>query len=396
MNGIERKNFLTDIDRWRKMYEKRVAKDPVGCRALYKLLDDFWIFCNEYVDYTEENLMKLAEATNTTEVYVRHHVDNILLNEWDLLVRIMEQRELQRYWTFLRTANERSLDYLPGPAPPMVSYLGRISVIRQHVYSSVSIAGIPRDQYPVGDGMALPHEAGHHIWHLTSADNGFEKTFVQAVKSVTGELSASKQIGIMLVSWREEIYADVYGAYVAGADYAFSLIDMLKRRIGNEDDLFTDDGQHAFAYLRPLIRAKVLASRGLEDESVQVRAQWTAFVKEVSADIKSESMLKPKDDSGGAKLPLAELQQALDQIIDKTILPQIDAVFNRTDFPVEAFTFGAYRLRIEERLNAEGEQTLAKILAALSRSSGANPLFDPGTGGSLPPYPVIYQVNGTV
>jgi len=378
------------------MYEKRAAKDPVGCQALYKLLDDFWFFCNEYIDYTEENLMTLKQATNTTEAYVRHHANNVLLNEWDLLVRIMEQRELQRYGTFLRTANERSLGYLPDAAPPMVSYLGRASVIRQHVYSGVSIAGIPREQYPVSDDMAIPHEAGHHIWHLISADKGFEKTFVQAVKSVTGELSASKQISVMLLSWREEIYADVYGAYVAGVDYAFSLIDMLERRIGNEDGLFTDDGQHAFAYLRPLIRAKVLASRGLEDEAVQVRTRWAAFVEEVSADVKSESMLKPKDDSGDVELPLAELQQALDQIIDKTILPQIDAVFNRTDFPVEAFTFGAYRLRIEARLNAEGGQALAKILAALSRSSGANPQFDPGPGGPLPPYPVIYQVNGTV
>ena len=406
MNDIDRQNILSNINEWRAIYGERAQSDPEQYKALSDLLNDFWGFCNEYVAYTEENLETLMEASGATAVHVRYWLDSVILDEWALLSRVFEQRELAHYQPFLSETDKNSRAYLPEGAPNMVSYVGRQSLIRQHVYSNISIAHIPLEQYykakekGAGNGqdhmMALAHEVGHHVWHWAVANDDVEKTIVPKMKYVTGNSPAGRKILELLRRWLEEIYADVYGAYVTadrGTDYAFSLINMLARRVGTEEELFTDDRQHPFEYLRPLILAQTLGS--LEDVvnneilMDEIMARWMKIVeKNIGVDIGAQTMLVPKNGFDNIGLPLADLLQALNQTV-KSILPQIDGVSTKADFPVNDFSFNAYQPGIKDRLNMGGQQTIEDILPALSRPLFGKrrrqvrvaPVINAGTGG---------------
>jgi hypothetical protein len=72
-------------------------------------------------------------------------------------------------------------------------------------------------------------------------------------------------------SWSEELFADLLGAVTLGPAYVESLATYVAARIGGEDDLLRDDGEHPMPCLRPILQ--ILVHLQLLESEAQSRSK---------------------------------------------------------------------------------------------------------------------------
>ena len=126
----------------------------------------------------------------------------------------------------------------------VITYFHKSPSIRVVPYAPVAFIAIPysslnRDR----DLLAIPHEVGHHIYrHGQELHHTLEQ---RIPKQPTWRRR-----------WLEEIFADVYGAMIAGPVLALSFQDLLLGKAVAE--FVTEDGDHPVSFLRPFIYHETL------------------------------------------------------------------------------------------------------------------------------------------
>lgn len=442
VKDVSQQNLLDDIKFWGDEYQQRVDDGSDDYVTPNILLRDFYSFCEQYIFYSEEVHQELVGVLDASSVHVRYRVAEVILEEWSAISRVIEQREQEGYREFLRDIEKRALRYLPKGVPGVVGYLGPASILRYQHYSSVSVASIPRDQLParrtsvrgtVDFATAIPHEVGHHVWHLIVADRGAQtryqlgKQTKEVVRKTLKKSDASfditdsqiESIADLLDSWLAEAFADVYGAYVGGIPYADSIMKILHRQIGKEEDLFVNDGRHAFAYLRPLIRVKVLELQGHYDNAKRVRDEWKSFTRKLGvqdeqrdvnflgfSEDKHEEMPRQAamafqitDPEGKAfsygvpraqehfhqwseeKAPLSALYAALDGVISDLLFPIAKNFFEGENQKESQFTFDRFKGYIDKQVDQYGFEALLLLLQPFSTLFGKVAIGSTGSNG---------------
>lgn len=385
--SIER--ILKDIARWTTLYKNRAGKDGKTYQDVYRLLQDFEDFGKEYLEYFEQEVIAQGIYEGTTPDNLRYEALQRIVAEWTRISRVVEQRELSRYENWLTKADGHARGYRPKNVPGVVSYLGKANLIRHNIYSAISVVSIPRDQYDGDDWMAAPHELGHQVfWNLTTLEKLPEKhrelgKTVQDIGKKTAEangLSSEKSqcLAMLLDSWLEELFADVYGTFVAGEGFPKSIIDILKQQIGQADELRSNDGEHPIPILRPLARIKVLELEGMDASAL--RSAWETFLNDIGA-VNSEAWVielfsKPgqaeeSTTSEPVELPLPVVEKALYSAVEK-LLPIAKNVWSEgIGSPAQdSSTFQRLKIYIEKQAHEQDKKAYELLLRPLSTVSG--------------------------
>lgn len=140
----------------------------------------------------------------------------------------------------------------------VLTYLQKAASARVVPYAPLAVIGIPfstiaayedqaADLSVSVDLLAIPHEVGHYLYR-----HGRKEGIVLKSR-ITEELVGRKAY---LSQWAEEIFSDVYGTLVAGPVIALDFQDLMSDN--NPIDLFSSDGEHPYAALRPLIYVDTL------------------------------------------------------------------------------------------------------------------------------------------
>lgn len=154
-----------------------------------------------------------------------------------------------------------------GQLVPFV-YFQKSPVIRVMPYAPAAFVGVP---YWVTleprDLMAIPHEMGHYVfWNGRLPDGGaylYNAMFAAVREAHVPEWAAA---------WAEEVFADVYGARVAGPMIALDFQDM--HLWMSDVALHKNEGEHPPAALRPAVYIETLAACGLGPWGTALRKRW--------------------------------------------------------------------------------------------------------------------------
>ena len=148
----------------------------------------------------------------------------------------------------------------------VLTYFQKAPHIRMIPYASVALVGIPfttLGEYEAGkeeeefgkarDLLAIPHEVGHYVYQHGSFKGRRLPFELHDVLQGRPE---------WLLRWAEEIFADVYGCFIAGPVIVRDFQDLMK---DNDIASFVrDDNEHPTPALRPLLYVdalKILADR---------------------------------------------------------------------------------------------------------------------------------------
>jgi hypothetical protein len=177
-------------------------------------------------------------------------------------------------WLSLKPAIDAGL--LPADNT-VVTYFQKSPVSRVIPYAPVALIGVPYSSLSVTrDHLALPHEMGHYVfWHGRMPDTGeplsqvLRRKAFQALKAyVTFE---SPEFPTWCAVWLEELFADVYGALVAGPVMALNFQELSLHSSCAE--FTTSDEDHPVPVLRPDIYSQVLRLAATDDN------HWAAWAQ---------------------------------------------------------------------------------------------------------------------
>lgn len=164
----------------------------------------------------------------------------------------------------------------------VITYFQKAPHVRVVPYAPVAMIGIPYTCTGIFDAngnsitgtardyLAIAHEVGHHVYWHGKTNN------VPLRASLHSKLPAEPTYRI---AWLEEIFADVYGAVVAGPILALDFQEMLYDDMALE----VDDGKHPMGLLRPFIYTETfrLMTTGAAKNDVpeKLKAQWNDLMK---------------------------------------------------------------------------------------------------------------------
>ncbi len=278
-----------DLARWVTMYDSRRQKDPETYGAVHELIKDFQAFAEDYVTGLGNLLDKKLQSgmrVDDAEVFkkaFRFTLTKRLVTEWNAISAVLEQRELERYQTWLAKVDAEARAMSPFVPAGIVAYMGPSTTLRHMPYSNISIASVPRETYLDMNEtrMALGHEVGHHVWRVTFFDNLDDARFGQVrlgdyVRRLVPQ--DRPELAQLLSPWLEEMYADVFGAYQLGQSFVESMTSSLKERVRSRADLLVNDGEHPIPYLRPFLRIRTLQIAGKSNQNIQDLLQdWREY-----------------------------------------------------------------------------------------------------------------------
>lgn len=154
----------------------------------------------------------------------------------------------------------------------ILTYFQKSYSIRLIPYAPIVFIGIPITcKYTYRDFLAIPHEVGHFVYRHGLITQGL---YDQIVSRDPGIVEWTKK-------WMEEIFADIYGATIAGPLITVSFQDLQMNY--SIDDFFTGDGSHPVPVLRPYIYLNTLAKleekNGGDKWSLKLRENWNNYLK---------------------------------------------------------------------------------------------------------------------
>jgi hypothetical protein len=180
-------------------------------------------------------------------------------------------------WSALQLAVNVGL--LPAGKVTAVTYFQKSPNIRVIPYAPVALIGIPYSaQQLKRDLLATPHEVGHYVFgHGMYQGQSLRQYLVAQLDQLVPQQPDHDRFK----HWLEEIFADVYGACVAGPVMALDFQD-LQLHTGRKQ-FITDDEDHPTPILRPNLHLQVLRKRNATDWGAWadvLEANWKARLKE--------------------------------------------------------------------------------------------------------------------
>jgi hypothetical protein len=258
-------------------------KAAVGC--LRKLLECLENFAEGQVGYFKGQFSGKAPGKDESTEYPQEHVMMVTLDQigYDLWVisHAISQRfsEVEGVNATLEKADELSY-YALQPAirafglgkTKIISYLHKSPSIRVIPYANTALIGIPHTAvYVPRDFLAIPHEVGHFVyWHgVTPAS---ERTADQKELIGTHLEDKAPQKEAWANRWLEELFADLYGCYIAGPVLALSFQDLQMQQ--SQEDFYHDDNDHPAPVLRPNIYAKGVCKADFPNWANLLEKSW--------------------------------------------------------------------------------------------------------------------------
>ena len=152
------------------------------------------------------------------------------------------------------------------PKCTVLTYFNKSANIRLIPYAPLASIGFPFTATQTsGDFLAIPHEVGHYVYHHAPG------------------LAAQLHSLIPLYPdwinhWLEEIFADVFGALVAGPVIGLSFQNIL---LDNTQEKFvTDDGEHPPDAIRPYGYTETLRQLGHLQAAPALETRWEKMLEQ--------------------------------------------------------------------------------------------------------------------
>ena len=204
-------------------------------------------------------------------VLPRRHVLRATLDQVAFDIAIIQHISSQRKQPELLTAQEladklaqRALNVaIDGgllPKCSVLTYFNKSANIRIIPYAPIALIGIPFSARKVNrDLLAIPHEIGHFVYHHAPR--------------LAAQLHAIIPLYPDWINhWLEEIFADVFAAYVAGPVCGLSLQEIM---MDNSQERFVaDDGEHPPDAVRPSGVTEALRHLGDKQVAAGLEKRW--------------------------------------------------------------------------------------------------------------------------
>lgn len=184
-----------------------------------------------------------------------------------IIQRIENQRQQAEYQKTLAQADKLAQAALNVavnggllPQCGVLTYFNKSANIRLVPYAPLALIGIPFSAETTAmDFLAIPHEVGHFVYHHAPG------------------LAAALHARIPLYPnwinrWIEEIFADVYGALVAGPVIGLSFQHILTDNA--QEKFVSDDGAHPPDAIRPFAYCKTLHHLGYPEAAAALAKAW--------------------------------------------------------------------------------------------------------------------------
>jgi hypothetical protein len=287
-----------------------------------EILKGFTEFSKDCLDFIDELEQKAPHPLHPVRFqYYRQLAERMLEGEWILISRACTQRAAAKYFSGHTEAIEDSENPLSSAiafdsvfakadkkaaefysrfsgykvkAPPLV-YMDKAYSIRRLEFTPFPIISMPyltvyseADKSEMERYSALAHEMGHFIY-FSSAGVGaaqIKKTWNRLTLEVRMALekewlekeklnaNSFEELQVLLNGfarllgywsrWQEELFADVCGTLLSGANFLETLFYILEKSCLTEEGidpykLTSDSGQHPMWFLRPIIAYEVLS-----------------------------------------------------------------------------------------------------------------------------------------
>lgn len=219
--------------------------DPVS-GSLHTLTESLLAFGKDQFEFFWEGFTSgqlLPSMVLPQEHVLRATLDQVAF-DMSLIQKIHVQRSQKAFTPTLETADKLAqlalnVAITGGLLPPcsVLTYFNKSANIRIIPYAPMALVGIPFSGTKVNkDLLAIPHEVGHFVYHHAPG--------------LAAKLHALIPLYPDWINhWIEEIFADVYAAYVAGPVCGLSLQEIL---LDNSQEKFVvDDGEHPPNPVRP-------------------------------------------------------------------------------------------------------------------------------------------------
>jgi len=169
----------------------------------------------------------------------------------------------------------------------VITYYQKTPTVRLLPYAPLALIGI--DLASINDTarlLAIVHEAGHHVYRQMTV-NYLAGVDEQVAERMAAPSGATPVPPAWLLSWVEEIFADVYSVLIAGPVAGLSVQAMLMAE--SPSLLLQDDADHPLPALRPVIAVLVLqklaaldanAAARLQLSAARLDEQWRAYLDE--------------------------------------------------------------------------------------------------------------------
>ncbi|MCP4369968.1 MAG: hypothetical protein GY797_17910, partial [Deltaproteobacteria bacterium] len=250
--------------------------------VLLSVIDQFQTFAQEFLGFFENrstgilHKSKGFNALDTTPDRLRFQALIALETYWTLVRRVAEQRQIDHYREILDEGTRKAEEYLTQlglDLPGVCLYFNKYTAIQYSPYSNVAFIGLPYFLVSAidpddRDWMAIPHELGHYVywnlgyrldkdgqnvWTLGSLADArqWQADLRNGVKIILEDnrenlnLKSAVEFNILqnnVLNWVEEIFADVVGTRLAGAEFIKSYEKLIVSRTGKKDDLKINDG----------------------------------------------------------------------------------------------------------------------------------------------------------
>ena len=245
----------------------------------------------------------------------------------------------------------------------VLTYFQKSPSVRVIPYANVALVGIPITcLQEKRDFLAIPHDIGHFVywrrivqlaWPAATSDAAVNRTFVTEVDKVSPEFQ----------HWQEEIFADVYGAMVAGPIMALDFQELMLEYI--LEQFLSEQDDHASPALRPFIYTKVLEHRQDGEIVGQLEKRWRDQLKARREDRAAKTLSVTQENMFARALTensTLENTNGLNRVISKALAildPVTKTNWTGGDIRTPLTTADAPDIRVESLVaGAEDEYTL--------------------------------------
>ncbi len=195
----------------------------------------------------------------------------------------------------------------------VIAYYQKSYSIRIMPYANVAFIGIPNSCIPTltsngdkvdkvvsEDYLAIPHELGHQFFWLNKKSD-FNQKILRERENVHGLPEGIQR-------WLEEIFADVFGAIIAGPIIGldFQILQMRK----SLEDFYNNDGHHPTPEKRPEIYNRVL-DKEFPVATEKLKQKWTEHKKNRKRSSQSQTQVEQTE-----KIKQKDLDQAIDECLN--------------------------------------------------------------------------------
>lgn len=251
------------------------SPDPLQNGSLCALTESLLAFGQDQFDFFWQGFSKgqLLPAMMLPQEHVfRATLDQVAF-DMAIIQKIESQRQQSDLQKTLGKADklaQSALDVAVSsglmPQCGVLTYFNKSANIRLIPYAPLALIGVPFTAAAAPmDFLAIPHEVGHYVYHHAPG------------------LAAALHACIPLYPnwinhWIEEIFADVYGALVAGPVIGLSFQEIL---LDNAQENFViDDGSHPPDAIRPYGYCQALQHLGCTQAAEALDQAWTKRLAE--------------------------------------------------------------------------------------------------------------------